>query len=240
MTGYAAGVAAGPFRAGLAAAHDRAAFHATLGSALKRGLFAILPLTAWMIAAARPILGLIFEGGRFGATDTAGSAPLLQLFLCGVPFWLVQQVIGRAFYAWQDTLTPAVIGTLVTLAALPAYPFLVRAWHSPGVAGCSALSIILYSLVLCLWWQRRFGPDAFAGLARPVLVCSGLALAAGLASRQAAAWMEGLSPDMLRNLPLLPADLAVHALSLGASALTFALIYLAGARLVLPDALHFR
>ncbi|MDR2726473.1 MAG: murein biosynthesis integral membrane protein MurJ [Deltaproteobacteria bacterium] len=239
VVAQAAGVAAFPFLASLAANDERTAFHATLGDALKRGLFAVLPLTAWMIAAAQPILGLIFEGGRFDVEDTAHGAPLLQLFLCGVPFWLVQQVIGRAFYAWQDTLTPAVIGTLVTLAVLPIYPCLARTWHGPGVAGLSAASIILYALILCLWWRRRFGPDAFAGLVRPALVCAGLAAAAGLAARLAMVFTAGRPlPDLLHGLPETPAGLIVHLFGLGVSALVFGLVYLASARLFLPDALR--
>ena len=237
VVAQAAGVASFPFLVSQAAAGDRTAFHATLGETLKRGLFVILPLTAWMIATAQPILGLIFEGGRFGPTDTAHCTPLLQMFLCGVPFWLVQQVIGRAFYAWQDTLTPAVIGTLVTLAVLPVYPFLAQVWHSLGVAGLSTASIIVYSLILCLWWRRRFGPDAFAGLGRPSLICACLAIAAGLAARQVTKSMADLPlSEIFRSLP----DLALHALCLGASALTFSLIYFVAAYFFLSEALQLR
>ena len=83
----------------------------------------VIPLTAYMLAVALPTLGLIFEGGRFSAEETVLAAPLLQLLLLSVPFWVVQQVIGRAFYARQNTLTPAVVGTSPPSPPCPSTPW---------------------------------------------------------------------------------------------------------------------
>ena len=251
VVAQAAGVASFPFLAGLAAKGEHAAFQAALHAAVRKGLFVILPLTAWMIAAAHPILGIIFEGGRFSAADTAQSAPLLRLLLLGVPFWLIHQVIGRAFYARQDTITPAVIGSLVTLAVLPVYPFAAEAGGMGG-AGLSAASMALYALVLAAWWRRRFGPEALTDLARPEGLCAVLALAAGLAAAYAVAWATGGPADSggpaaaaasfvsAGILPGWSVRMIAHALSLGASVLVFAAVYAALARCVLPEALRLR
>ncbi len=118
VVAQAAGVASFPFLAALAAKGDTEGFEQTLRSALRGSVYVVFPLCGLMILLSTPILGFLFEGGRFTAAQTAGAAPLLQIMLLSVPFWTVQQVVGRAFYARQDTLTPAVVGTLVTLAAL--------------------------------------------------------------------------------------------------------------------------
>lgn len=246
VVAQAAGVASFPFLAGLAARGEHAAFQASLHAAVRKGLFVILPLTAWMIAAAHPILGIIFEGGRFNAADTAQSTPLLRLLLLGVPFWLIHQVIGRAFYARQDTITPAVIGSLVTLAVLPVYPFAAEA-GGMGVAGLSAASMALYALVLAARWRWRSGPEALANLARPAGLCAALSLAAGLATAYVVTWAaRSVGPAAAAALVafgILPGwsvGMIVHALNLGASVLVFAAVYAALARCMLPEALRLR
>lgn len=246
VVAQAAGVASFPFLAGLAAAQDHTAFHSTLNTALRRGLFVMLPVTAWMIAAAYPILGLIFEGGRFGAADTAHSTPLLQCLLIGVPFWLIQQVVGRAFYAWQNTLAPALLGSLVTLAVLPLYPLAARMWLGTGVAAVSAASIILYALILCLWWTRCHGTHAWRGLVRPISICGLLALIAAVTSYGVMHAVD--SKALLMSLGAVAAkarahgllDLAAHGLTLCIGGLTFVLLYAGLARLTLPEALRIR
>ena len=105
VVAQAAGVASFPFLAALAARGDDAGFDKTLGTALRGSMLVVIPLTAYMMAVALPTLGFIFEGGRFSAEETILTAPLLQILLLSVPFWVVQQVIGRAFYARQNTLT---------------------------------------------------------------------------------------------------------------------------------------
>ncbi len=234
VVAQAAGVASFPFLAALAAAGDRQGFEATLKNAVRQGLFVMLPVAAWMIAAAESVLGLIFEGGRFSAADTAASGLLLRILLLGLPFWLAQQVLGRAFYARQDTLSPAVLGTLVTLLALPAYALATPAAGAVGVALVSALSIACYAVALGLWWLHRHGPGALSGLGLPVLRCLGLSVVAGAAAYGAEAGLRSLMPaEALRGLlavwlsgfaPLV-VNLLTYGLSLVVSLAAFVAVY---------------
>jgi len=164
VVAQAAGVASFPFLAALAARGDSQGFDATLRTALRGSLMVVIPLTAYMIAVALPTLGFIFEGGRFSAEETVLAAPLLQLLLLSVPFWVVQQVIGRAYYARQNTLTPAVVGTIATIAALPVYPLAVKLWGAFGVALLTTLSLFAYTVALSFFWVRKHGSDAFTGM----------------------------------------------------------------------------
>lgn len=105
------------------------------GTALRSSMIVVVPMTAWLLLVSPEVLGLIFEGGRFSPEQTNAAAPLLRIMLLSVPFWALQQVTGRAFYARQDTLTPAVVGTLATLAALPAYLWLLPRPRRTGGSG---------------------------------------------------------------------------------------------------------
>ncbi len=168
VVAQAAGVASYPFLAQLIAQQDFQKFHATLNRALEGVLFLLIPMSVWMIIVARPTITLIFQQGQFGVEDTLATTRLLQISLVMVFCWGIQQIVGRAFYARQDTLTPAVIGTLITIVCIPLFYLLTVHLGAMGVALASAASIFLYTLVLSFWWSHKFGLDAFRGLGATV------------------------------------------------------------------------
>ena len=179
VVAQAASVASYPFLAQLAAKRDFAKLDSTVNLALRNLLVLLIPLSVWMMVVAEPTVRLIFQQGHFGSHDTQQTAWLLQVLLTLVFCWGLQQIIGRAFYARQDTLSPALIGTLVTVGCLPLYYLLTRLLQATGVAVASGLSIGLYTAALGLWWRHRFGGGIFAALTPAGLKLAGLsALAA--------------------------------------------------------------
>ena len=240
VVAQAAGVASFPFLAALAARKDYTGFDNTLGTALRGSLLVVIPLTAYMIAVAEPTLGFIFEGGRFSASEAAAAAPLLQIFLLSVPFWVVQQVIGRAFYACQNTLTPALVGTLATVLAVPLYWPAVRFLGPSGVALLTTLCLFVYTLTLSLVWGRRHGYGAFAGTCRILVGTLLLSLPGALFAGLCVHFLPGLLARHLAALHnLLPGALQ-HALVLSVSLIGFVLLYVVLARVCMPEALRFR
>lgn len=179
VVAQAAGVASYPFLAELAAKQDFGRFHQTINSALRNTLTILIPLSLWMMTVAEPIIRLIFEQGSFNASDTLQTALLLRIFLACVFCWGIQQILGRAFYAQQDTLTPTILGTIGAILAAPLYYLLTKYFQAPGVALASALSMALYALGLGLWWRlRRFGSTAFVGIGKLTIQLTALSLAA--------------------------------------------------------------
>ncbi|HEU6437095.1 MAG TPA: murein biosynthesis integral membrane protein MurJ [Nitratidesulfovibrio sp.] len=231
VVAQAAGVASYPFLAALAAKGETDAFDATLSTALRNALTVIIPLSAWMLLAAEPTMRLIFQGGGFAAAETLASAPLLRVMLCGVAFWAVQQVVGRAFYAHQDTVTPAVVGTLATLAALPLY---VLAGHAGahgtlGVAAAGTAAVAVYTVALALVWRKRHGKAGLSGTIGCGAKSAALCAAAALPAWPVLAYAPLLAPAS-------PAGQLWGAfLALAASGPVFALAYLLLARRFAPD-----
>ena len=240
VVAQAAGVASFPFLAALAARNDQRMFDETLRRALAGSFFVILPLSGWLIAVAEPVLGLVFEGGRFTAAQTLEATPLLRFMLLAVPFWAAQQIFGRAFYAREDTLTPALVGTAFTLAVVPLYPTMVRHFGASGVALLTSASLAGYALGIGTAWVRRNGTGALRGIGRQVggclsltLLCTWLSLVGlerlqpGIASWTAAldGWWPGLG------------NLTGYACAIGLGGLIFALPYAVLARWLVPEAL---
>jgi putative peptidoglycan lipid II flippase len=88
------------------------AFRDTLGLGLRLAITLILPATIGLLALAVPIVDLLFEHGAFTAADTQITAAALRWYLIGLPFAAVDLLLVYAFYARQDTLTPALVGLL--------------------------------------------------------------------------------------------------------------------------------
>lgn len=240
VVAQAAGVASFPFLAALAARGDDDGFDKTLGTALRGSMLVVIPLTAYMLAVALPTLGFIFEGGRFSAEETILAAPLLQILLLSVPFWVVQQVIGRAFYARQNTLTPAIVGTVATLAALPAYPLAVKLWGAFGVAMLTTLCLFVYTLALSWFWIRKHGTGAFDGMGHLLLKGFLLVLPGTLLAFFAVYGLPGRLPLWFPSLyAYLPAAMR-HAVICGIAGVIFAVPYLLLAKLFMPEALSLR
>lgn len=224
VVAQAAGVASFPFLAQLAAGGQTARFNQTLQTALKNVFAVLAPVCACMILLARPIIAVIYQHGDFSAADTADAALLLRVMLVGVIFWGAQQLLGRAFYAAENTLTPALCGTAATVVFLPLYYWATLRWGTVGIAGVSVLGVSAYAGLIAAAWCRQHGREALRGT-----VAHGLAacLLSGVALLPSGAIFYLLAP----HLPLNPVGYLLQMLICGA---IFCLIYLTASRLLCP------
>ena len=99
-------------QAALIAKEGSRAFKDTLGLGMRLAITLILPAAVGLFVLATPIIGLLFQHGAFNARDTAMTALALRLYLVGLPFAALDLLLIYAFYARQDTLTPALVGVL--------------------------------------------------------------------------------------------------------------------------------
>ena len=228
LVGQAAAVASYPFLVRLLADGEHERFAASLRTAITASLALIIPCALWMTAAAWPILGVIFQGGRFGPEETLAALPLTRLMLAPAPFWIIYMVLVRAFYAHGDTITPALTGTVATLICIPLYMQLAVPLGAWAVAALSGLGVSGYVVWLVAIWIRRHGASAFDGLVSLTLRCLACSLPAA-----ALAWL--VAESALGNLPLPPFASACAALA--ASGFAFAVIALPLARIFAPDLL---
>lgn len=225
VVAQAAGVASYPFLARLAAKGENAEFDRTMGQALTGATILVLPLSLWMLLAAEPTIRLIFEQGRFSAMATQQTALCLRIMLIGVFCWGIQQIVGRAFYANKDTLTPALCGTAASLALIPLYYYLAKTLGAPGIALASTGAVATYTLVLSLVWRKRHGTAAFAGLGRTLAAATLLCAPSG-----ALAWVSIQTLNgFFQTRPLLQAFL-----QLSLSGLVFAAVFLLLGKVAAP------
>lgn len=97
-------------QAALTTSESSRAFKDTLGLGLRLATTLIIPATIGLLVLANPIIALLFQHGAFMEKDTIITAMTLRLYLIGLPFACLDLLLVYAFYARQDTLTPALIG----------------------------------------------------------------------------------------------------------------------------------
>lgn len=226
LVGQAMAVASYPFLVSLLTNGENEKFDATLNSTLKTGTALIVPVCAWMCAATWPILCLIFEGGKFGVQETQLAIPLARIQMAMSPFWVVYMVLARGYYAHGDTMSPAVMGTIMTLLCLPCYYWLAVPLGAWAIAALSGLSVGAYVLWLIAYWKRKYGPGALAGLAG--MSCR--ALLCSLPAAGAAWFMANASMRSLDFNPFVNACIATVV-----SGIVFTALFLPLCRLFAPD-----
>ena len=91
---------------------DPQAFTATLNRGLRLATALILPAAMGMFLLAPAIVSLLFEHGAFTAIDASRTTEVLRYYLPGLPFAALDLILVYAFYARQDTRTPAIIGAV--------------------------------------------------------------------------------------------------------------------------------
>jgi putative peptidoglycan lipid II flippase len=223
IVAQAAGLASYPFLAALAASGKREEFDQSLNAALGNTLLVALPLSLWMLAASGPTMRLIFQQGNFTAKDASTSGILLGIMLAGVAFWTVQQIVGRAFYACRDTLTPALAGTAATVAALPLYWFGATRYGPAGVAAAGVLGVALYTGLICFLWRRRFGAGGLRDTVRRGMRAFAFCLPACATGYGAIHWIQRFFPaDSLWGAAT---QIAASGVVFGGVYLTLALVF---------------
>ncbi len=169
----AAGVAAFPFLARLAARGEEAELVNTTGRAARNTIFVAAAATAGLAVLADPLVRLVYQYGEFTASDTQMVSSLLVIYAFSIPAWGLHQILARHFYAKRRMWTPVLIGTAGTLAAIPLWLFLYDRMGVEGFALASTLVMTGYALGLLLAWGfdsgwepvRRLAPSFLRGLA---------------------------------------------------------------------------
>lgn len=185
ILGQAVGVASLPFFARLYTERKFDQYAATVNNSITKLASLSLLASAWMIAAALPIVDIAFRRGRFSAEDAFETATYFAFFAMALVFWSVQGLYARAFYAAGQTVRPMVAATLVTLASLPIYGVLYRDFGVVGLAAASNIAIFLHTATLAVMLNAA-GLVPLSGLGwREVLKAVAVGLLALVLSRWA-------------------------------------------------------
>ncbi len=175
-------------------AHEN--FMDTLATGLKMVLVLILPAVMGLFVLSEPVVALIFQHGDFTAFDTEQTALALRIYLMGTTFAAVDLPLVYAFYARQDTLTPALVGVLgvglYLVAAL--MPTLFRQLRMTDLVLANSVQVTGHAVVM-LRLMHRAGSLRGRGLERTALKSLTASLLMGGVAFASAEWLGARFPS---------------------------------------------
>jgi putative peptidoglycan lipid II flippase len=101
------------------------------------------------------VILILFQRGQFDAAATGHTATVLSFMLVGSFAFAANTIVPRVYYARQDTLFPAIYGTVAVLLSIPLYLLGLNMMGANGVALAASLSAILQVAVLYALWNRK-------------------------------------------------------------------------------------
>jgi len=199
VVGQAIATAALPTLSRLWSEGKREALDEVMQTTLQVGLGLSVLAAAASIVFAAPIVEVVYRRGAFSAADAAAVTSLLRAFSIGIPAWVLQQIAVRAFYARNDTWRPMLLGTVLSLAAIPLYLAFGPRWGAVGLAWAGVIAMLANTLVTLLLARRLHGAPGLARLAASgarASVIAALAAAAGAATQRGAPGTTGALLDL--------------------------------------------
>jgi putative peptidoglycan lipid II flippase len=119
--------------------------------------FVTLPAATVMAVLSRPMIGLLFGGGRFDQTDVTITAVTLAAYAFGLVGTGHVKVVASAFFAQKNTRTP-MWGSLLALITFTAgCAMLVGPLATAGLGWANTIAMTCFAIFLTALYARRYG-----------------------------------------------------------------------------------
>ena len=187
----------------------------TIGRALRITVFLIVPVTCVLFLSREPLVSLLLGRGRFGLDAVASTSRLFGLLVLGAPPTVLALLLTKAYYAGQDTSSPALVqaagvGVLVLLAPL-----------CTARAGDLGIALLLSGLSWLTCVGLMVHPAARAHVP-PVATLRGVSLATcTITATSALAWWATSSLGPIRAVI---GNIPTSLLAIGVGALVFVIL----------------
>ncbi|OAI42003.1 hypothetical protein AYO41_04945 [Verrucomicrobia bacterium SCGC AG-212-E04] len=142
-----------------AALGNRDEFRDILARGIRLAFFLTIPSAIGLICLAEPIIGLIFERGRFDHHATIETAAALRFYAIGLAGYAGLKVLAPAFYALDQRRTPMYV-SLVSIGVnlgLNASLAFGLGWGHRGLALSTSIVAMLNFLILYILMRRLAG-----------------------------------------------------------------------------------
>jgi putative peptidoglycan lipid II flippase len=123
--------------------------------ALRMMLFLTVPAALIGAAVATPLTRIVYEYGRFQASDTVLTAQAFRIYMLGLPWYGGMHLLSRCFYATHDTMTPALVGLVALAVNVIGDLLFIQVFSHWGIALARGLALLISAIMLCILFQRR-------------------------------------------------------------------------------------
>jgi putative peptidoglycan lipid II flippase len=194
LFGVSIAAASTPALSRLAAQGNTETMRSTVASAIGLMLALNVPATLGLIALAVPIISLIFEHGRFTASDTAATARALQFYAIGLVGYSIVRIVSPAFYALQKSRIPVMASITSVVANVLLNMMLVRVMGFAGLALGTSIAAILNAAIQLVMLRRALGGIQAARIAVSFAKATIASIAMAAAAWYVDIWLRATFP----------------------------------------------
>lgn len=142
-----------------AALKDFAEFRTTLSRSIVMILLLTIPSSVGLAVLGESMIALVYQHGRFHASDTRQTALALSCYAIGLAGYSVLKLIAPAFYALGDARTPMIVSMLSVLVNAAGAFTMVRiiGFGHAGLAFTASIVATFTSVTLLFLLRGRIG-----------------------------------------------------------------------------------
>jgi len=138
----------------------------TLSESLRMVLFLTIPTSALIAVLASPIVSVIYQHGKFHASDTRATAAMLVLYILGVPFVSALRNIASVFYAYRDARWPMISSFISVGSNIVLNLVLMRFLHHLAFPLAASVAAVVNIGVLLALLPKKIGSFPLRSLVR--------------------------------------------------------------------------
>ncbi|MDX1483884.1 MAG: murein biosynthesis integral membrane protein MurJ, partial [Alphaproteobacteria bacterium] len=155
--------------------------------ALEFALLLTVPAALALIAAAGPIIAVLFGRGAFGPTAQEATAWVLAAYALGLPAHVLVKVLATGYFAREDTKTPVKIAAVALAVNVVLNLILMGPLAHVGIALATSAAAWVNCLMLARGLRRRgrLAPDAAIRRRLPRIVMASAVMAGAVAAAAA-------------------------------------------------------
>ncbi len=153
-----------------AARGDKAALIERVADGARGVWLLALPSAVGLVVLAKPVVQLLFQGGKFLPVHTAATVPIVQAYMLGVLPYSLVKVFAPAFFTVDRPRVP-MFASMVSVAANLLFNSLTyRRLGAPGLALGTTVAALVNLGILRLWFGRVLGRPHKAGWLRDMVL----------------------------------------------------------------------
>jgi len=151
-------------------------------SSLRHILYFALPASVLLLVLRIPLVRIAFGAKEFPWEATILTAKVLAVFSISIAAQAAIQLLVRAFYALQDTVTPLKIGIISVFINVGLSLVFTQIFNLQIISLAMAITIasILQALLLFLILEKRIGNYSFVSCVQPILKMAFASLLTGV------------------------------------------------------------
>ena len=146
-----------PMLSKLSSEDNKEKFTSSVVQSINSVILLVIPISVGAIVLATPIVKLLFQRGEFDARATSMTAIALIMYSIGMVAFGLRDILGKVFYALQDTKTPMINGAIAMVMNIVLNIILVKYLQLAGLALATSISAIVCIFLLFGSLKKKVG-----------------------------------------------------------------------------------